>query len=86
MARSLSHDEHAAVLAAMKEVFEHMIVNTRVVTSRSQVQDDHFDAWLSYSNFDRAYKAVGMLHKCLLAHGLGMRQWSRDLFIPRTRR
>ena len=84
--RELAHDEQAAVLAIMKEAFDHMVVNTRVVSSRSHVQDDHFDAWLSYSNFDRAYKAVGALHKFLKSRGMGMRQWSRDLFIPRTRR
>ena len=34
----------------------------------------------------RAFKAVGGLHQLLKSRGLGMRQWSRDLFIPRSRR
>ena len=34
--------------------------------------------------FDRAWKAVNSLHELLLARGLGLRQWSRDLFIPRS--
>ncbi len=85
-ARALSHDEHEQVLASLKEIFEHMIVATRVVSSRSRTLDDQWSGWLAYSNFDRANKAVGVLHESLKSRGLGMRQWSRDLFIPRTRR
>ena len=84
--RTLSHDEQANVLAILHQVFEHMTVHTRVVTSRSRVQDEQWSGWLAYSNFDRAYKAVGTLHEALKSGGLGMRQWSRDLFIPRSRR
>jgi hypothetical protein len=57
-----------------------------VVSSRCRTQDDQFSGWLAYSNFDRAFKAVGTLHESLKSRGIGMRQWSRDLFIPRTRR
>jgi DnaJ domain len=84
--RTLSHDEAAQLLASLQEIFDHMIVSTRVVTSRSRIQDDQFSGWLAYSNFDRAYKAVSILHETLKSRGMGMRQWSRDLFIPRTRR
>ena len=73
------------MLASLQQIFDHMTVQTRVVTSRSRVQDEQFSGWLAYSNFDRAYKAVGVLHEALKLRGLGMRQWSRDLFIPRTR-
>ena len=60
-----------------------MIITTRVVTSRSRVEDDRFAGWLSYSNFDRAWKSVNTMHELLRSRGLGLRQWSRDLFIPR---
>jgi len=73
-------------LTALQAAFDHMIVNTRVVSSRSRVEDDKFLGWLAYSNFDRAFKAVNMLHEALKSRGLGMREWSRDLFIPRSRR
>ena len=59
--RPTSHDETALVLATLQDAFDQMIVNTRVVTSRSRVEDDRFNGWLAYSNFDRAYKAVGAL-------------------------
>ena len=85
-ARSLSHDEHETIQASLKETFDHVTVATRVVSSRSRLLDDQWSGWLAYSNFDRAYKAVGVLHETLKSRGMGMRQWSRDLFIPRTRR
>jgi hypothetical protein len=54
-----------------------------VAASRSRAQDNRFAGWLSYSNFDRAWKAVNTLHELVRSRGLGLRQWSRDLFIPR---
>jgi len=61
-----------------------LIINTRAVSSRSRVDDDRFAGWISYSNFDRSWKAVNTFHQFLQSRGLGLRQWSRDLFIPRT--
>ena len=57
--RTLSHDEQANALAILQQVFDHMIVHTRVVSSRSRVRTNSSSGWLAYSNFDRAYKAVG---------------------------
>jgi DnaJ domain len=73
----------AGTIAALQEIFDHLIITSRVVTSRVRVEDDRFGGWLCYSNFDRAWKAVNTLHELLRARGLGLRQWSRDLFIPR---
>jgi hypothetical protein len=84
--RPMSHDEGAEVLAHLQKVFDQIVVNTRAVSSRSRIEDDQFGGWLAYSNFDRAYKAVGAFHALIKSHGMGMRQWSRDLFIPRSRR
>ncbi len=84
--RSISHDEQASIIATLQEVFDHLIISTRVASSRCRVEDDRFGGWLSYSGFDRAYKAVQTLHQALKTHDLGLRQWSRDLFIPRSRR
>jgi len=76
----------APVIDALRQVFEQMSVTTRVVSSRSRVGDDRFEGWLSYSNFDRAWKAVSSIHQLLRDRGLGLRQWSRDMFIPRATR
>jgi hypothetical protein len=73
----------ATITALLNEIFDQMIITTRVVSSRSRVENERFAGWLAYSNFDRAWKAVKTLHELLRSRGLGLRQWSRDLFIPR---
>jgi hypothetical protein len=75
--------DRSAIIAAVSEAFDQTIIGTRVVLSRSRVEDDRFAGWLSYPNFDRSWKAVTTLHENLRHRGLGMRQWSRDLFVPR---
>jgi DnaJ domain len=75
--------DQAATLMSLNEIFDQMIISTRVVASRSRAEEDRFAAWLAYSNFDRTWKAVNTLHQLLRGRGLGLRQWSRDLFIPR---
>ncbi|MFI5455165.1 MAG: J domain-containing protein [Isosphaerales bacterium] len=81
--RDAAPDDRAAIIAALNDIFDHMIITTRVAASRSRTQDDRFGGWLSYSNFDGAWKAVNSLHELARSRGLGLRQWSRDLFIPR---
>ena len=73
-----------AILALLSEIFDKLVVETRVVTARSNVEDDRFDGWLSFSSFDRSWKALKTLQEALREQGLGLRHWSRDLFIPRT--
>jgi hypothetical protein len=74
----------AAIVSSLHDVFDQLIITTRVATSRMRADDDRFAGWLSYTNFDRAWKAVSTLHELLRSRGIGLRQWSRDLFIPRN--
>jgi hypothetical protein len=76
--------EATRIVLALNEIFDHMIVSTRVITSRSHSDDDEFAGWLSYSSFDRSWKALKCLHDAVRSRGLGLRQWSRDLFIPKN--
>lgn len=76
--------EATRIVLALNEVFDHMVVSTRVITSRTHSGDDGFAGWLSYSSFDRSWKALGCLHDAVRSRGLGLRQWSRDLFIPKN--
>jgi hypothetical protein len=76
--------DHEEILAALAELFDATIIGTRVINSRSHVENDRFAGWLSYSSFDRSSKALQGLHQALRQSGLGMRQWSRDLFLPRA--
>jgi hypothetical protein len=75
--------DQSAILTALHEIYDQMIISTRVVASRSRAEEDRFAGWLAYANFDRTWKAVNTLHQLLQGRGLGLRQWSRDLFIPR---
>lgn len=75
--------EEAEVLAALAEIFDHLVISTRAVDSRCRVSEDGFEGWISFNDFDRTWKAVRVLQEELHTRGLGMRQWSRDLFIPR---
>jgi DnaJ domain len=74
----------ARILATLGEIFDSVILATRVISSRSRIEDDRFSGWLSYSSFDRSWKALQSLHGALRARGLGLRHWSRDLFLPRA--
>lgn len=80
----VDHDEESEILASLGEVFDHLVLATRAVTSRSHIHDDGFSGWLTYSSFDRTWKAVRQLQESLHSRNLGIRQWSRDLFIPRN--
>lgn len=76
--------EESEILASLAEVFDHLVLATRAVTSRSHVDDNGFSGWLTYSSFDRTWKAVRQFQEALHSRDLGIRQWSRDLFIPRS--
>jgi hypothetical protein len=72
------------IVAILAEVFDATIIGTRAINSRARVEDGRFAGWLSYSTFDRSNKALQGLHQALRQRGLGIRQWSRDLFLPRA--
>ena len=77
------HDR-TEILASLSEIFDALIISTQVVNSQSSIDEDRFSGWLSYSNFDRSSKALHSLHQALRSRGMGLRQWSRDLFLPRA--
>jgi hypothetical protein len=81
---SPSDKESAAIASKLVDVFDHMVVATRVITSRSHAGEHQFAGWLTYSSFDRSWKALKTLHDALRSQRLGLRQWSRDLFIPKN--
>lgn len=80
----LTEREAAPIVASLSDIFDHMVVSTRAITSRSHIDVMQFGGWLSYSSFDRSLKALKVLHEAVRSRGLGLRQWSRDLFIPKN--
>lgn len=79
-----SSSEGERILGRLTEVFEGMCLKTQVVTSRIRVNENSFTGWLSYPSLERASAAYRLLHGMLTAQGFTIKQWSRDLVIPRT--
>lgn len=77
-------EERGEILAALDGAFEHLVISTRAVSEQRHLEDGVFSGWLTYSSFDRTWRVVQEMRKALNARGLGIRQWSRDLFIPRN--
>lgn len=77
-------EERAEILGALEKVFDHLADSTRAVNRQRHLEHGVFTGWLAYSSFERAWRAVQEMREVLHAHGLGIRQWSRDLFIPRN--
>jgi hypothetical protein len=83
-ARPIPELVHATeILRLLDAVFDDMRVKTRVVSSRCQREGGKFSGWLSYPSGQRAWDAFTVLHGLLKARGLGVRQWTRDLVVPR---
>jgi hypothetical protein len=78
---SIDHAEQT--LSALGEVFDAVVIQSRVQASRSAVVDGRFAGWLNYTTPDRAQAAVATLREMLHTKGLTVSQWSRDLVIPR---
>jgi hypothetical protein len=73
----------ADTLRKLTETFEQVRDQTAVINARSQVEDDRFQGWLSYASTQLAWTAFNTLHDALNARGLAVKQWTRDLIIPR---
>ena len=54
-------------------------------TPRSAVVDGRFSGWLSFSDGDQANATCDRLRDELHKAGLSVKQWTRELLIPRTR-
>ncbi len=70
-------------LNALGAAFQAMCLETDDSSSGSKVEHHQFSGWLSYPDIRRAMAAFEHLQKNLHARGLSVRQWTRDLIIPR---
>jgi len=70
-------------LQKLTDAFTEVHVHTPVTNSRCKVQDQKFQGWLSYPTTQLAWSAFNKLHQELNARGLSVKQWTRDLIIPR---
>ena len=72
------------ILRSLGEVVDTLTVKSRAVSASSQVVEGRFTGWLSYHNNERALAAFDLLREMLHENGLVVKQWSRDLMIPRS--
>ncbi len=71
------------ILTALEAAFKAMRVRTDAVSSGSNVEQHQFSGWLSYPDIRRATAAFESLQMDLHARGLSIKQWTRDMIIPR---
>ncbi len=71
------------ILKALNATFDELRARTRPTGARSQIEDGRFQANLGYPNGQAAYEAFKLFHVGLKARGLGAKQWTRDVTIPR---
>ncbi|WZO99237.1 J domain-containing protein [Isosphaeraceae bacterium EP7] len=82
-AAAVPPDERGDTLEILDTIFDEMIVATRSQSSLSRIDEGDFSAWLSYPTADQAWMAFRSFREALHAQQLGVKQWSRDLLIPR---
>jgi hypothetical protein len=75
-----------ATLGRLAEVVKETGARTRTVSSSFNVEDQRFYGWLSYSNVNQAWEAFQVLRESLHARGFTLKQWTRDLTVPRQGR
>jgi len=71
------------ILLALNATFDEVRGKTTPLKARSTIDVGRFEAWLSYPNGKAASAAFKHLHVQLRARGLGARQWTRDMILPR---
>lgn len=71
------------VLTALSGVFDAVCTRVKPVSSRSSVLAGRFSGWLSFVNNERASAAFALLLDQVHAAGLVVKQWSREIIVPR---
>lgn len=71
------------VLAELRGLYEWLRTQPEVLGARVQEERGKIEAWLEYSGGSAAWKAFNLLRPALKEVGLGVRQWTRDLRIPK---
>ena len=71
------------ILRALNAAFDEARSRPEVRGARSHIEAGRFEAWLGYPDGHAAWQAFKHLHVGLKARGLGVKQWTRDLIVPR---
>lgn len=71
------------ILRALNAAFDELRQRTRPTGARSRIEAGRFEATLGYPSGHSAWEAFKLFHVGLKARGLGAKQWTRDVTIPR---
>ncbi len=71
------------VLGQITEAFREVEALTRVASASFNVEENRFYGWLSYPSVNKAWDGLRQLREALHARGFSLKQWTRDLTIPR---
>lgn len=72
-----------AILSQLTESFREVEARTPVSSSSFNVEEHRFYGWLSYPSVNKAWDGLRQLREALHARGFSLKQWTRDLTIPR---
>ena len=73
----------AKILTALNAAFDDLRARTPTTRSQSRIDEDRFTANLGYATGKLAYEGFKHFHNNLKARGLGVKQWTRDVTLPR---
>ncbi len=71
------------ILLALNAAFDELRARSRTNGAKSHIDTGRFEARLEYPSGNTAFAAFKHLHVNLKARGLGVRQWTRDITVPR---
>lgn len=74
---------NSVILTALSGAFDAVCTRANPVASRSTVLEGRFSGWLSFPNNERASAAFALLLDQVHAAGLVVKQWSREIIVPR---
>jgi len=76
----------ATVLPRLVEALDELARRTQPVSENRTIEDLAARAWFTYASARKVSEAFQVLRSGLKARGLGARQWTRELVIPRNGR
>lgn len=79
----LRPDAVSAIEADLNEAFAHVENDPRALSARAAVDASSFDGWASFPTATEAYDAFQSLRRALVERGLGVKQWTREITLPR---
>lgn len=82
-AQALALPDARSIVAELTTLYQWLRARPDVLTSNLQTDRGRFEARLTYASGPVAWSVFKVLHPAINAASLGVRQWTRDVTIPR---